>query len=220
MTVLETHFHDAINDKIRFGYPSNSIDLSNAYSALQAGRYLQSNSELERTRLEFVASVNNLSQACDYIRKLSTSVSDDALKSGVLHSNQYELFDSCLSDFNALVSKFNQLARLGVQQIYVATFKAIIKSMVDAFASSNHVLGEEDIFQYEATDGLRPFVQTFLVQLNTIGAPFKKQLTEENFDLLVELIGGEYSTRLYKSLFKCSFNKVSHDEFLVMVSGG
>lgn len=210
--VLETIFYEVIHDLIKCGYPNtlSTLDLTNAYNALQAGRYLQSSTDMEKMRISFICSLNNLDIACDYINKLCNNITDDVTKSGIVQKNQIEFFDSCLSNFTSLNNKFLQLITTGTQQLFSSVFKSIVKTMIDSFASTNHILKDEDVIAYEVNDGLRSFMQTFLMNINSTLLPFKKQLTEKNLNVLLGIIAGETSNRLYKALLKCTFNKVSH----------
>ncbi|XP_027199058.2 conserved oligomeric Golgi complex subunit 4 [Dermatophagoides pteronyssinus] len=207
--VLETIFYEVIHSRIKCGYPNalSTLDLANAYNALQAGRYLQSSNDVEQMKIMFICALNNLDTACEYMNKLNQTITVDVTNSGVLQKNQIDLFDSCLSNFSSLTSKFRILIQSGMQQLFAAVFKTIVKSMIDSFISTSHTLNDEDIITYEISEGLRPFIQTFLMSMNSTLAPFKKQLTAKNFDTLLTVISAEISNRLYKALFQCSFNK-------------
>ncbi|OTF76620.1 conserved oligomeric Golgi complex subunit 4-like protein [Euroglyphus maynei] len=207
--VLETIFYEIIQSRIKCGYANalSTLDLANAYNALQAGRYLQSSNDVEQMKIMFICALNNLDTACEYVNKLNQTITVDVTNSGVLQKNQIDLFDSCLSNFSSLASKFRMLIQSGMQQLFAAVFKTIVKSMIDSFISTSHTLNDEDIITYEVSEGLRPFIQTFLMTMNSTLASFKKQLTAKNFDTLLTVISAEISNRLYKALFKCSFNK-------------
>ena len=211
VTVLDTSFYEVISELIKNGYPPalSSLDLSNAYNAFQTGRYLQPSKEVQKTRVNFISWLNNLDIACDYINLLSTSITDDVTKSGILQKNQTDLFDSCLSDFCSISIKFKQLITSGMHQLFTAVFKSTVKSMIDSFISSSHTITDEDIISFESTDGLRPFMQTFLMNFSSSVQSFRKQLTSKNFDCLLTVIANEISNKIYKALFKCTFNKVN-----------
>lgn len=213
VAALETYFFDVINEKIRFGFPAltlSTLDLSNAYNtAVHAGRYLQAPAEMDKLRTEFIASLNNLNVACDYIKRLCTTIIDDVNNAGLLPKNQVELFESCLGEFSALSTKFRQLSTVGIQQLFNAVFKSTVKAMIDAFTSASHQMSDEDIFSFESTEGLRPYMQTFLMNLASLVQTYRKQLCLDNFDILIGIVAFETSNRLYKALFKCNFNKVS-----------
>ncbi|KAI2799024.1 Golgi transport complex subunit 4 [Blomia tropicalis] len=217
VAVLDTDFFDVMQERVKIGYPNNlsTLDLSNAYTALQAGRYLQSSTEMERMRISFISSLNNLDTACDYINLLSSTIREDVSKSsGIIQKNQVDLFDSCLSDFSSICAKFRKLiSGLGMQHLFGSVFKSTVKAMVDSFTSANNQLSDEDVISYESTDGVRPFVQGFLVNFNSQIQSFKKQLTMNNFDLLLSTVSSEISNRLYKALFKCTFNKFGGFQF-------
>ncbi|KPM05137.1 conserved oligomeric Golgi complex subunit 4-like protein [Sarcoptes scabiei] len=216
--VLETTFYDIINERIKCGYPNTTIsglDLTNAYNAaLQAGRYLQSSTESsEKMRISFISSLNNLDTGSQYVKKLCNQITDDVNRSGIVQNNQRALFDSCLSNFNSLCRKFDLLIHQAIQQLYSVQFKPLIKSMIDSFQAANHQLNDSDVNSFEVGDGLRSFIQTFLIQINSTLIPFRKQLTEKNFSTLIQSISFETSNQLYESIFKCSFNKFGGFQF-------
>ena len=209
--VLETTFYEAMNERIRFGYPNahSTLDLANAYNALQAGRYLQSSTEIEKKRVQFISALNNLDFACEYIEHLSKTVTDDVKKFNVLQKNNTELFNSCLNEFESTTHKLKTLISTGMQALFTSVFKSSVKTMVDSFSSHSHTLSENDVLEHEATDGIRQYMQHFLIQFSGLVNGFRKQLTSKNFDSLLISLIREICTRLYKSIFKCTFNKVS-----------
>lgn len=221
VTVLETSFYEVLAERVKAGYPANSAVSSLVdglggsgaavyTAALQAGRYLQSSPEdVERSRVAFLSSLNNLEAACEYVRLLSSTVTEDVRRSGILPAAQVQLFDSCLGEFGAVAGRLRQLTVTGVQTLYGALLKAPVKSMVDGFVSTSHTLADEEVALVDsATEGLCPYMQNFLVGISTVMSSLKRQLAPGNFDLLIGVVAGDVANRLYKTLFKCSFNKV------------
>ncbi|KAH9407342.1 Golgi transport complex subunit 4 [Tyrophagus putrescentiae] len=223
VTVLETSFYEVTAERLlKVGYPSGSavamaasslvdgLGVNAAYTAaLQAGRYLQSSTEVERTRVGFLAALNNLDTAVEYVRLLSDTVTEDVRRSGILAASQAQLFESCLAEFGAVAGRLRQLTVGGVQALYGALLKAPVKTMVDGFSSTSHILADE-----EAGGGLRPYMANFLLAVSgLLGGALRRQLAPANFDLLLGVLATEVANRLYKALFKCSFNKFGGFQF-------
>ncbi|CAG2106164.1 unnamed protein product [Medioppia subpectinata] len=221
VSLLESSFCEAMNERLRYGYPSTAtisgaaaaLDLSQAYNALQAGRYLQTASDLEKAKTLFLSSLNNLDTACDYVKTLKTSISDDVKKATVLQKQQSDKLESCLSDLVALSGRFKSITTSGLGQLCSSVLKPRIKTWVDAFISSNHILNEEDLSSYESTDGLRPFMQTFIISIDALIKSFKESLSQNNSDTLLSLFSTELTQRLGDGVVKCSYNKLGGFQF-------
>jgi hypothetical protein len=217
VSLLETSFCDAMNERLRYGYPSTAtisgaaaaLDLSQAYNAIQAGRYLQTASDVEKAKTLFLTSLNNLDTACEYVKTLKTTITEDVKKTGVSQKHQNEKLESCLSDLVSLTGRFKSITTSGLGQLCSTVLKPRIKTWIDAFISSNHNLTEEDISNYEASDGLRPFMQTFIISIDAIIKSLKESLTQNNSDTLLSLFSTELTQRLGDAVLKCSYNKVS-----------
>ncbi|CAG2163767.1 unnamed protein product [Oppiella nova] len=221
VSLLETSFCEAMNERLRYGYPSTAtisgaaaaLDLSQAYNALQAGRYLQTASDLEKAKTLFLSSLNNLDTACEYVKSLKTSISEDVKKASVLQKQQNEKLESCLSDLVALSGRFKSITTSGLGQLCSSALKPRIKIWVDAFISSNHILTEEELSSYESTDGLRPFMQTFVISIDAMIKSFKESLSQNNSDTLLSLFSTELTQRLGDGVLKCSYNKLGGFQF-------
>lgn len=59
---------------------------------------------------------------------------------------------------------------------------------------------------YEAGE---PFVQTLIMNLDSLLATFKEVLTPSNYDALVTVVTAEVVARLEKVVLKSTFNRVS-----------
>ncbi len=88
--------------------------------------------------------------------------------------------------------------------------------MVDGFSSTSHILADEEVQLVDSSGtadggggGLRPYMANFLLAVSgLLGSALCRQLAPANFDLLLGVLATEVANRLYKALFKCSFNKV------------
>ena len=212
--VLDSLFYDTLNDRLRYGYPispgiANALDLSQAYNVLQSGRYLANTTDLEKNRLLYLTSLNNFNVACDYIRTFKQTVLEDARKElNVLRSQELEKLEPCLVEFLSIISKFQTRINSGLSQICKTILKPKIKYWIDSFLSENHILNENEIAKYEATEGLRPFTQEFLVNIDKLIHSFKPNLTTANYEGLIKVFCIELTTRLEAAIKKCNFNKV------------
>lgn len=214
VSILDTVFYDTLNDRLRYGYPIspnivNALDLSQAYNVLHSGRYLANSSDLERNRLLYLTALNNFNTACDYMRTFKTNLLEDAKKElNVLKKQELDKLEPCLVEFLSVISKFQTTINSGLSQICKAILKPKIKYWVDSFLAENHQLNENEISKYEATEGLRPFTQDFLVNIDKLIHSFKPNLTTANYEGLINVFTIELTTRLEIAIKKCSFNKV------------
>lgn len=212
VSVLETSYYEALKERVKYGYPSDSaisLDLSQAYNAIQAGRYLQSASEIERAKRLFLTAVNNLDLSCEYLKTLKGTIKEEVKRTiNISASRQTEKLDSCLQDMSALLGHFQALIATSIAHINASVLKPRVKLWVDEFVDGNHNLTDEDVLQFEASEGLRPFTQAFLVGVDSVLSAHKLKLTEANYDALVNVFCGELTTRVENAVLKCSFNKV------------
>ena len=215
VSILDTSFCDAINERIKYGYPniggiSAALDLSQAYNVIQAGRYLQTTSDIEKAKLLFLAALNNLDSACYCVKTLNNNTIEQVNKSlNLMNGKQNrEKLDSCLFDLLSLTTKFQSLIYSGINQLFIGLLKPRLKSWIDSFSCDSHQLTDDDILRYEATDGLRPYTQIFLISLDTLLKTAKNGLTENNYCSLINVLSTELTKRLENALIKCSFDKV------------
>ena len=231
ITVLDTSYASALHERIRYGFPNSiasvaaSMDLSQAYNVLQSGRYLQSSSDLEKTKKLFLTGVNNLDMSTECITTLRHSIKEEVSKSSVLSSDssssptssvtrkqQMGKLDSCLLDLTALTSKFQSLAQQGLHQMYQSLLKPRIKIWVDALTLENNELSQQDLLSLETTTeaGIRSFTSSLIYDLNAVlSKMLKPQLTANNYNNLIVILAGEVASRIESAILKCVFNRVS-----------
>lgn len=218
VSLLETTFCDALNDRIKYGFPNTggitvaaaSLDLSQAYNVIQTGRYLQTTGDMEKAKQLFLTTVNNLDAGSDYIKALRNNIQEKVSKTPTLVKKKQnrEKLESCLTDLLGLNDKFQSIIHSGLNHIFTGLLKPRIKTWLDSFASESHLLTDEDIMKYEATDGLRPFTQTFLVNLDVALKSMKTGLTSNNYRELLNIMAIELTKRLETTILKCNFNEV------------
>lgn len=62
---------------------------------------------------------------------------------------------------------------------------------------------------FEADDGLRPFMQQFMMSVDSLLKSLQEVLTNKNYEYLVNLLASEITSLLEKSVFKTIYNRVS-----------
>ena len=86
----------------------------------------------------------------------------------------------------------------GIQQLRQSVVKPRIKPWVDTFLGG-HEINDEEYGDCEAND---PFVQTLILNLDGLLTSFKKSLTSNNYDALVNIMVIEVTLQLEKVVFK------------------
>ncbi|XP_037581438.1 conserved oligomeric Golgi complex subunit 4 isoform X5 [Dermacentor silvarum] len=216
--LLETDFANELSERLKMGFPPSGIlDLSQAYSMIQSsfqqGR-IQPAETVEKARALFVTTLNNVEMAREYTKTLASSLQEDLPKSFASATEQETAkLESCLTDLNNSSLKFQSLLSYGVAELCNAAIKPHVKSWADTFQSTDHSLTEDDFTSYEANDGIRPFLQTFIVTLDGALKAFKGDLIPANYDSLVNLTAAETTFQLEKAVFKCSFNRLGGLQF-------
>ncbi|XP_023216827.1 conserved oligomeric Golgi complex subunit 4-like [Centruroides sculpturatus] len=215
-TLLQSNFCTVINDRLKQGFPSGMLDLSQAYNVLQSsiqqGR-LQS-SDTDSARIMFLTTLNNAEVACEHIRTLRKTLEEEMNKvfSQASEAEKAKL-ESCLSDLSGVTSKFQTILNNGMSQLCSTAVKPRIKPWVDTFQSRSHIITEEEFIQYEANDGMRPFVQSFMLNIDSLLKSFKESLTPTNYDTLVSYLTTELTHQLEKVIKKCTFNRLGGLQF-------
>lgn len=211
-SILEKDFREVLASRLRQGYPAG-FDLAQAYSmvqsSLQQGK-LQS-SDTERLRTQFLVFLNNAEISCGNIQTLKKALEDEIPTLLATESDHAkEKLDSCLSDLGAISTRFKEVLDLGFMQLNNSVIKPRIKPLVEAFCSTAHNIGEEEFTYYEAND---PWVQAFVVDLDTLLAQFKKLLTPSNYETFVSNVTAEVTVQLEKATLKSAFSRLGGLQF-------
>lgn len=199
--ILETDVCNAMRRKLKQGYASGYLDLTQAYNVVMQGR-LQQQSDYEQTRSLFLGHLNN-SETCDrYIDMLLQSLKEEIRCS---QAEQQKL-DSCLSGLTAVRGAFKSLNEYGLQQLRVTVVKSRVVPWIDAFLSYGHQLEtEEEFSSYQADD---PFVRKLIADLQGLLSEFKPRLTSANYESLVSIIVAEVAGQLEKDILKSEFSRM------------
>ncbi|XP_015922764.1 conserved oligomeric Golgi complex subunit 4 [Parasteatoda tepidariorum] len=213
ISLLQTDFHDYLNEKLKLGFPSSMLDFSQAYSVFQSSPQIQS-SDIDKSKIEFLVTLNNAEVACELVRTLRSNLEEEVRKMFPHASDQDGAkLDSCLSDLTSVNFKLQQLISHGRSHLCSTVVKPRIKPWVDAFQSASHIITEDEFSQYEANDGMRPFIQNFIISTDTFLKSLKASLTTSNFDALVSLLASELTSHFEKAVMACQFNRLGGLQF-------
>ncbi|CAH0557376.1 unnamed protein product [Brassicogethes aeneus] len=206
--VLENDFCDILRGRLKQGYPSGYLDLTQAYNVLQSsiqqGR-LQSG-DTEQSRTAFIVALNNADAAIEYVDTLCDSVIkeiDQALPK--MNANERGKLESCLSGLSSVTTNLREVIEYGMQQLRASAIKPRINPWVDTFLNVNHQMTEDEMSAYEAGE---PFVQTLIMNLDTLLQSFKEVLSSSNYDAFTAVLTAEVTQRFEKVLLKSTFNRM------------
>ncbi|XP_077986073.1 conserved oligomeric Golgi complex subunit 4-like [Glandiceps talaboti] len=209
--LLESDFRDVMFSKFRAGFPSGTLDMTQAYNLLQQGKLPTSSADSSAIKAAFLTTLNNAEVSSEYVITLKKSLEDQCTVLLPHASEQGRAkLESCLSDLAHVSNKFKDVLEYGLSQLNTSAIKPRIKPMVDAFLSANHNITEEEFSNYEAND---PFVQNFIINLEQLLLSFKTSLTTSNYDALVSLLTSEVVTTLEKAVMKSVFNRLGGLQF-------
>nr|CAI5840793.1 unnamed protein product [Callosobruchus analis] len=205
---LESDYCEVLKGRLRQGYPSGYLDLTQAYNVLQTsiqhGR-LQSG-DTEQSRTAFIIALNNSDSSIEYVDALCDHVLkeiDQALPK--MNSRDRGKLESCLSGLSSVTASLKDIIDYGMQQLRNAAVKPRVHPWVDAFLNVSHHFTEEELSAYEAGE---PFVQTLIMNLETLLSSFKDILTPSNFDAFTQVLTSEVTQRLEKVVMKSTFNRL------------
>ncbi|KAK4879456.1 hypothetical protein RN001_007602 [Aquatica leii] len=206
--VLENDFCGVLRGRLRQGYPSGYLDLTQAYNVLQTsiqhGRLQPSDTEQIRTA--FIVALNNADSSTEYVETLCDSVLTDVQKAiPNLNTNEQGKLESCLSGLSAVTTNLKEVIEYGMQQLRVSVIKPRISPWVDSFLNMNHQFTEDELSEYEAGES---FVQTLIMNLDSLLSSFKNSLTDSNYDGLIKILITEVTARLEKVVLKSTFNRL------------
>ncbi|KAF5297668.1 hypothetical protein FQA39_LY11999 [Lamprigera yunnana] len=206
--VLESDFCAILRGRLKQGYPSGYLDLTQAYNVLQTsiqhGRLQPSDTEQIRTA--FIIALNNADTSTEYVETLCDSVLSDVQKAiPNMNSNEHGKLESCLSGLSAVTTNLRDVIDYGMQQLRVSVIKPRISPWVDSFLSVDHEFTEDQLSEYEAGES---FVQTLIMNLDSLLSTFKESLTDSNYDGLVKILIGEVTVRFEKVILRSTFNRL------------
>lgn len=206
VTLLESVFCQVLDDRLKShqcystAFTTKNLDLSQAYSVIQSGRYLQSASELETARAQYFSALNNLDKACDYTQILRGILDLDVkkLKPPMLVieqqlDNQVEKSITCLNDLSQLVGRFSSIANSSLYQLFNSALRNRIKAELKVIVQENPDLTRIVLESSAELTGLAKDL------LSTMDKSLQSSLTVENYSKLT-VITRDFLATLLKSL--------------------
>ncbi|KAJ6639692.1 Conserved oligomeric Golgi complex subunit 4 [Pseudolycoriella hygida] len=205
---LEGDYINAIKSPLKAGYPSGYIDLAQAYNAfqtsIQQGK-LQT-SDTEHAKINFIAQLNNADISTEYIERLWTGMREEIKATyPAMTVRENDILESCLSGLNSVRDTMKAAVDFGLQQLRSIVLKPRLNTWIDQFTSYNHILNEEELATYEAGE---TFVQSLIVQLDSLLVSFKSSMSQRNYDALVSIVATDVAARLERTIKKCTFNRL------------
>ncbi|XP_057669955.1 conserved oligomeric Golgi complex subunit 4 [Diorhabda carinulata] len=206
--VLESDFGEILRNRLRQGYPSGYLDLTQAYNVLQTsiqqGR-LQSG-DTEQSRMAFLVALNNADSSTEYVDALCDNVLKEIQQAlPKMNSNERGKLESCLSGLSSVTTNLKDIIDYGIQQLRSSAIKPRINPWVDQFLNVNHHLTEDELSAYEAGES---FIQTLIMNLETLLSFFKDILTNSNYDSFTQVLTAEVTQRFEKVIMKSTFNRL------------
>ncbi|XP_050497746.1 conserved oligomeric Golgi complex subunit 4 isoform X1 [Diabrotica virgifera virgifera] len=205
---LESDYGEILRSRLRQGYPSGYLDLTQAYNVLQTsiqqGR-LQSG-DTEQSRLAFLVALNNADSSIEYVDALCENVLKEIEQAlPKMNINDRGKLESCLSGLSSVTTNLKDIIDYGIQQLRSSAIKPRVNPWVDQFLSISHHLTDDELSAYEAGES---FVQTLIMNLETLLSSFKDILTSSNYDTFTQILTTEVTQRLEKVVMKSSFNRL------------
>nr|CAG4649171.1 EOG090X02VY [Scapholeberis mucronata]SVE93508.1 EOG090X02VY [Scapholeberis mucronata] len=210
-TVLEEEYAFVFQQQCKQGFPSGYLDLTQAYNAIQSslqqGSIRLQSSDTEKTKANFLTTLNNIDTSIEYIETLDKNVSNEIQVNlgNSITGRDHEKIQSCLAGFKTSITKFRQLLSFGHEQLKSSAIKPRIKPWVDQLLSVNHVIDEEEFSSYEAKD---PFIQELNLHLDGFIVSFKDSLTSNNYQTLIGVLTSQVAEQFEKVILKSNFNRL------------
>nr|CAG4636851.1 EOG090X02VY [Ceriodaphnia reticulata]SVE72827.1 EOG090X02VY [Ceriodaphnia reticulata] len=210
-TLLEEDYALVFQQQCKQGFPSGYLDLTQAYnviqSSLQQGSIRLQSSDTEKTKANFLTTLNNIETSIEYIETLDKNVSYEIQVNlgSTMTSRDQDKIKSCLAGLKTTINKFRQLLDFGHEQLKSSAIKPRIKPWVDQLLSVNHVIDEEEFSCYEAQD---PFIQELNLHLDGFMSGFKDSLTPNNYQTLIGTLTSQVAQQFEKVILKTNFNRL------------
>ncbi|KAL1490378.1 hypothetical protein ABEB36_013087 [Hypothenemus hampei] len=206
--VLENDFCDVIKARLKQGYPSGYLDLTQAYNVLQnsiqQGR-LQSG-DTEQSRTSFIVALNNADNSTKYVNALVDSIMKETEGACPnLNATEKGKLESCLSGISGVSVKLSEILDYGFQQLKSTVIKPRVNPWVDQFLNFSHQLTEDELSAYEAGES---FIQILIMNLETLLSSFKDILTANNYENFIKVLTTEVTQRFEKVIMKSQFNRL------------
>ncbi|KAJ1081884.1 hypothetical protein NDU88_002056 [Pleurodeles waltl] len=222
-TVLESDFREVLCNKLRMGFPATTFQdiqrgvtsaVNLMQSSLQQGKFDTKGFEsTDEAKQSFLVTLNNIEASSENIMTLKTNLENDCSKlfsQGFGGEQAQAKIESCLSDLASVSNKFRDLLQEGLGELNSMAVKPQVKPWINIFLSISHNIEEEEFNDYEAND---PWVQQFIVNIETLMAEFKVGLSSVIYDNLTSLMTSLVAIELEKVVLKSTFNRLGGLQF-------
>lgn len=196
VTLLESTFCQVLEERLRnqqyYGatnFNTKNLDLSQAYSAIQSGRYLQSANELEASNAQYFSAINNLDKACEYIRILKKMLDVVVRKlkpsfdvTGSKQEKQLEKSLTCLNELLQLVEKFSSVINSSLYQLFNSSLRSRVRVELKNILNDNPEL--RSLAGKESSD-ISSLAETLL---RIMDSRLERNLTVDNYQRLLTIV--------------------------------
>ncbi|XP_015667659.1 conserved oligomeric Golgi complex subunit 4 [Protobothrops mucrosquamatus] len=218
ITELESEFREILSHKLRLGFPATPFQdfqrgvtsaVSIMQSSLQQGKFDPKGIEsTDEAKQSFLGTLNNVEACSENIMTLKKTLEGDCselLGQGFGGEQARLKLESCLSDMDAVSSKFRDLLQEGLNELNNSAVKPQVKPWINLFLSVSHNIEEEEFNDYEAND---PWVQQFILNLEQQMGEFKAGLSPVIYDSLTSLMTSLVALELEKVVLKSTFSRL------------
>jgi ribosomal protein S20 len=202
VTLLESTFCQVLEERLKnqqyyTSFSAKNLDFSQAYNAIQSGRYLQSSNDQEKSNAQYFSAINNLEKACDYMKTLRGILDVDVkkLKPSILvldskYDNQIEKSIACLNEMTQLVSRFTSIVNTSLYHLFNTSLRSRIRTELKVVMDENPDL---TAVVTSNDDELTSLTKSLL---KTIDPCLETSLLPENYSKLVSIINDFLVTTL------------------------
>lgn len=201
VTLLESTFCQVLEDRLKnqqyyTSFSTKNLDFSQAYNAIQSGRYLQSTNDQEKSNAQYFSALNNLEKACDYMKTLRGILDVDVrkLKPSILvldaKQNQLDKSIACLNEMTQLVSRFTSIINLSLYHLFNTSLRSRIRTELKL------VMDENPDLTSIVTSNLNEMTSLAKSLLKKVDGCLESSLLPENYAKLISITNDFLSSTL------------------------
>lgn len=193
VTLLESTFCQVLEERLKnqqyyTSFSAKNLDFSQAYNAIQSGRYLQSTNDQEKSNAQYFSALNNLEKACDYMKTLRGILDVDVkkLKPSILvldanNDNQIQKSIACLNEMTQLVGRFTSIINSSLYHLFNTSLRSRIRTELKVVMDENPDL---TAIVTSNDDELTSLTKSLL---KTVDSCLERSLLPENYAKLVSI---------------------------------
>ncbi|RCH87312.1 Golgi transport complex subunit 4 [Rhizopus azygosporus] len=142
---------------------------------------------IENAKISYMVVLNNLDISADYTHRLAKELQPEITRAIWLdEENDVARVTTSIDKFEGIADKFNQLLKHGVEQLVNQVLKPRIRPLFqESYREVKYVLEEDE---YNEADIEEKFVKRFRQGFNHLIHLYKRTLTENNFNTLMDLM--------------------------------